>query len=85
MSAAKVGAAVVLAVGLFSVTAVAEEPAKKPAQKGVIELDRLILNVRPPRPQVGVDVARLVPRAPLPDLRQPLLDRLAKTADKACF
>jgi hypothetical protein len=84
MSAAKVGAAVVLAVGLFSVAASAEEPKAAP-QKGVITTDVVKIFLRPQRPQVGIDVARLVPRAPLPDLRQPMLDRLAKTADKSCF
>lgn len=84
MSGAKVGAAVVLAVGLFSVAASAEEPKPVP-QKGVITTEVVKIFARPSRPQVGIDVARLVPRAPLPALRQPMLDRLTKTADKGCF
>jgi hypothetical protein len=34
---------------------------------------------------VAVEISRAVPRAPLPDLRQPLIDRIGKAVEKAPF
>ncbi|APR79647.1 Hypothetical protein A7982_04994 [Minicystis rosea] len=83
MRAAKIGTAVVLAVGLWSTAAAADETAK-PA-KGTITVEPTHIKARPPRPAVAVDVGRVVPRAPLPDLRQPLVERIGKAVDGAPF
>ncbi len=68
--------------------AAASQPAPAAAKavaKGVYELDKIIVSSHPQRPMVAVDVARLVPRAPLPDLRQPLVDRIAAAVEKDPF
>jgi len=63
-------------------TAHADETAK-PAQKTVtIEVK---IKGRVPHPTAAVDVSRLVQRAPLPELRQPLLDRIGAAAEKDPF
>ena len=65
-----------------SAAALADETAK-PAQKTVtVEVK---IKGRPARPSAAVDVSRLVPRAPLPELRQPLLDRIGAAAEKDPF
>ncbi len=40
---------------------------------------------RAPHPGAAIDVARLVQRAPLPELRHPLLDRIGAAAEKEPF
>jgi hypothetical protein len=77
-------ALVVGVVGLWSTLACAEE--KAPVKRnGVYVFDDLIVSARRQRPQAGIDVARLVPRAPLPELRQPLVERIAKAVEKDPF
>ncbi|MFT3769881.1 MAG: hypothetical protein QM820_31000 [Minicystis sp.] len=83
MHTAKIGAAILLATALWTTTAAADETAK-PA-KGTITIDPVKIALRAPRPAVAIDVARVVPRAPLPDLRQPLVDRIGKAVDKDPF
>jgi hypothetical protein len=61
----------------------ADETATPSAKKGTIEIGVKITGRRPPR--MTVDVARLVQKAPLPELRQPLLDRIGAAAEKDPF
>lgn len=77
--------AVTLATGLWTAAAAADDTPGVVKKDGVYELERIHIKARPPRPAVAIDVARIVPRAPLPDLRQPLIDRIGKAVDKAPF
>ncbi len=85
MLAAKLVALSVFSLALVSTAAWADETAKPAPRKGVFEIDSTIVHGKPSRPQVAVDVSRLVPRAPLPDLRQPLIDRIAAAAENNPF
>lgn len=83
MRAATLGAAVILAAGLWTTAAAADETAGK---KGSVHtLDTIKITARPPRPAVAVDVARVLPRAPLPALQKPLLDRIGAAVERAPF
>ncbi len=62
MRAAKIGTAVLLATGLWTTTALADETAK-PA-KGTMTLETTKITLRAPRPAVAIDVARVIQRAP---------------------
>ena len=88
MSAAKIGIAVMVALGCWSGVAAADEapaPASPPpAKKGEITIQVKIYGRRQV-PSASIDVARLVPRAPLPELRKPLVDRIANAVDNAPF
>lgn len=83
MRAATIGA-VILATGLWTTAAAAEEPdvVKK---DGAYVYKEIIFKLRRPLPAAAIDVNRVVPRAPLPELRQPLVDRIGKAVDKAPF
>jgi hypothetical protein len=74
----------VLAVGLWSAAAAAEDTTAAPKKKGAIVLPETKLLVKRPVP-LQVDVARVIPRAPLPDLRQPLVDRIGNVVENAPF
>lgn len=55
-----------------------------PATKGEVTIVVKIVGRRQV-PSASIDVARLVPRAPLPQLRKPLVDRIGAAVDKAPF
>lgn len=85
MRGVKIGAAVVTALGLWSAAAAAEDaPAAKAAKKGEITIVVKITGRRQV-PSAAIDVARLMPRAPLPELRKPLIDHLGKAVERAPF
>lgn len=85
MSAAKIGAAVVLALGCWSGVAAADEtPAPVVSKKGEITIQVKIYGRRQV-PSASIDVARLVPRAPLPELKKPLVDRIGAAVESAPF
>jgi len=84
MRAATIGAAVILATGL-STAAAADETPDVVKKDGVYVLKPIKIALRPPRPAAAIDVARVVPRAPLPALRQALVDRIGKAVEKAPF
>lgn len=78
--------AAILATGMWTTAASADDtPDVVKKANGVYEFKEFFFKVRPPRPAVAIDVARVVPRAPLPDLRQPLADRIGKAVEKAPF
>jgi hypothetical protein len=71
--------------------AAAPAPVAKPAEakpagakKGEITIHVKITGRRQV-PSAAIDVARLVPRAPLPELRKPLVHRIGAAVDKAPF
>jgi hypothetical protein len=66
-------------------TAHAEETARPAPRGNVVTVERTIVNGRVQRPHVTIDINRLVPRAPLPELKKPLLDRIAAAAEKDPF
>lgn len=83
MSAAKIGVAVVLAMGSWSAAAAADDTA--PVKKdGVYYFKEIVVPGRS-RPAAAIDVARVVARAPLPALRQSMVDRIGKAVEKAPF
>ncbi len=84
MRASRLVALSVFSLALFSTAAWADETAK-PALKNKVTVVSGITIQGPHHVAVSVDVARLVPRAPLPDLRQPLVDRIAAAADNDPF
>jgi hypothetical protein len=77
--------AVTLATGLWSAAAAADGTPDAVKKDGVWVFRETKIALRPPRPAVVVDVARAVPRAPLQELRQPLIDRIAKAVERAPF
>jgi hypothetical protein len=77
--------AVTLATGLFSAAAAADDTPDVVKKNGVWEFKETKIALRPPRPAAVIDVTRAVPRAPLPDLRQPLIDRIGKAVEIAPF
>ena len=68
----------------LSATAWAEEKAA-PAPRKVIVTEEVKIKGRPARPHVSVDINKLVPRAPLPELRTPLVERIAAAVEKDPF
>ncbi len=66
----------------FAGSARADETARPQGKTITIELK---IKARRTSPNAAVDVARLIPRAPLPELRQPLLDRIGAAAEKDPF
>jgi len=91
MLAPKLLASSALALALWSTAAAADEtvkpsaPAAAAAKGNVFVTPEVHIAGRRQVPSVTVDVARLIPRAPLPELRQPLVDRIGKAIDKAPF
>jgi hypothetical protein len=85
MRAATIGAAVVLAAGLWSTAAAADDTPDVVKKNGVYIFKEFKFVLRPPRPTAVVDMMRSTPRAPLPELRQPLLDRIGQAVDKDPF
>jgi hypothetical protein len=76
----------VLAIGSWSATALAEgTPTCKSTARGTWTCDEVVVPGRPQRPNVAVDVSRLVPRAPLPDLRKSLVDRIGQAVESDPF
>ena len=84
MCASRLVALSVFSLALFSTAAWADETAKA-APKDKVTVVPGITVQGPRHVPVSVDVARLVPRAPLPDLRQPLVDRIAAAAENDPF
>jgi hypothetical protein len=83
MRARMIAALTTLSLAVFATAAHAEE---KAAPRGTeITLERTIINLRAPRPHALVDVNRLVPRAPLPELRKSLVDRIGNAIEKDPF
>jgi hypothetical protein len=79
-----IGVLAAVAIGCIGGTAMAEETKKAP-QKGVVEVEPVHIKLRPPYPLVATDVARIVPKVKLSELRQPLVDRIAKAVEKDPF
>lgn len=84
MNAARIGAAVAVALGLWSGVASADEEAPVVTEKGKITI-RVKITGRRQHPTAAIDVARLVPRAPLPELKKPLVDRIGTAVESAPF
>ena len=80
-----IGLLVAVAIGCIGSAAMAEETKAPPPQKGVINLDKVIIKLRPPHPLVATDVAKLAPKMTLSELRQPLVDRIGKAVEKDPF
>jgi len=83
-----------LALAFWSTAAAADETAKPagpaslaaPAARGnVVTTEIVKIKGRRQVPGAAIDVARLVPRAPLPELRQLLVDRIGKAVEKDPF
>ncbi len=76
-------------LALCSTAAWADPPAttaaKAPAAKGTYTLETTHISLRAPRPHVSVDINAVVQRAPLPELRQPLLERIGAAVEKDPF
>jgi hypothetical protein len=85
MLASKLLASSALALAFWSSAALADETVKPAAKGNVVVTPEVHIAGRRQVPSVTVDVARLVPRAPLPALRQPLIDRIGKAVDDAPF
>jgi hypothetical protein len=88
MHASRIVALSAFSLALISTAASAEETAAPahPARKDrVITLAPVVIPGRLQRPMVAVDVARLVPRAPLPALRKPLVDRIGAAVENDPF
>lgn len=84
MTAAKIGAALFLAMACFTSVAAAEE--KAPVKRdGVYYFDDIFIPGHPQRPMVAIDIGRMIARAPLPDLRKPLVDHIGKAVEKDPF
>jgi len=83
VSCLMIGAA--LATVAFASAVHAEDRDATPARGGVITADTIHIALRPPRPQVATEIAKIVPQRPLLVLRQPFLDRVEKVIDKAPF
>jgi hypothetical protein len=62
-----------------------ETPKPPAAKRGEYTLDTTIIHGRPARPNVAVDISRLIPRAPLSELRKPLVDRIGAAIEKDPF
>jgi hypothetical protein len=81
----------ILALTAFSLalcsTAWADETAKPAAKPrgNAFTLDEIKIKGRIQRPLVAIDINRLVPRAPLPDLRQPLVERIGAAVESDPF
>lgn len=72
-------------LALCSTAAWAEETAA-PAPKGnVVTTEMVKIKGRRQVPSAVVDVNRMVPRAPLPELRKPLAERIAAAVEKDPF
>ncbi len=78
--AGMVGAAVSLCT-----TAALADPACKKTARGTVTCDEVVVPGRPQHPNVAVDVARLVPRAPLPELRKSLVERIGAAVERDPF
>jgi hypothetical protein len=86
MRSSKVVALSVLSLALCSTAAWADEPAAvTKTAKGVYTMETQHISLRTPRPHVTVDINRMVPRAPLPELRQPLVERIGAAVEKDPF
>jgi hypothetical protein len=85
-----VRASTIVALSTFSLAlcataAHAEEKAKPAARGNEITLEVVKIKARVPRPQVAIDISRLVQKAPLPELKKPLADRIAAAVEKDPF
>jgi hypothetical protein len=86
MRASRIVAAAALAVGFWSTAALADGTGDcHKTARGTITCDETKFVLHPPRPAVAVDVGRLVPRAPLPELRKSLVDRIAQAVESDPF
>jgi len=82
MRASTILALAAFSLALVSTAAWADETAKPMPRGNVVTLPVVKIQGRPQHPQVVVNVARLVPRAPLPELRRPLVDGAGTAVDK---
>ncbi len=85
MSAAKIGVAVLLAASFFGASAAADDTPDVGKLKDGVDQIRPLKIVGHPRVPLSIDVARVVQRVPLAELRQPLADRIGKAVDKDPF
>jgi hypothetical protein len=60
-------------------------PAAVKTAKGTYIMEEQHISLRAPRPHVTVDINRLVPRAPLPELRAALVERIGAAVEKDPF
>jgi hypothetical protein len=73
-------------LALSATAALADETAAPaPTRAKVYTTEGIVITLRPPRPHAVAEINRLVPRAPLPELRQPLLDRISAVVEKDPF
>jgi hypothetical protein len=59
--------------------------AAQPQTKGAVTIAPVCIKGRPQRPNVAIDVSRLVPRAPLPELRRSFVERIASAVGNDPF
>jgi hypothetical protein len=87
MRARTIAGLTTLSLALIASAAAAEEkaPAVKQAAGRVVTLETITIPGRIQRPHAVVDVNRLVPRAPLPELRKSLVDRIGNAIEKDPF
>jgi len=84
MTAAKIGAALFLAMTCFTTAAAAQD--KAPVKKdGVYYFDDILIPGRRQFPMAAIDIGRAIARAPLPALKKPLVDSIATAVDKDPF
>ncbi len=83
MHASKVVALSVFSLSLLTTAAWADETAT-PAPKGNVFVMQTVM-IKGHKMGLVLDVARLGQKAPLPDLRKPLLDGIATAADRDPF
>jgi hypothetical protein len=84
MHASRILALAAVSLSLFTTAAWADETVKPAPKHKVIVVDMPPIKGFAP-PVVAVDVARVVQRAPLPDLRKPLVDRIAAAVERDPF
>ena len=74
-----------LAAASYSTAAMAEETAKPAPAGRVVLLDRVDITAHRVWPLSVADVARVSPKVPLAQLKQPLVDRIAGAVEKDPF
>jgi hypothetical protein len=77
----------VLALGIvaFAPAAFADDVPAKPPPKGPTTTATVIIHGRPARPNASITVARVPLEASVRELRQPFVERIAKSVDKSPF
>jgi hypothetical protein len=74
-----------LSLVLCAAAAHAEDQAPPAPRGNVVTLEVVRIRGRVPLPQVAIDINRLVRKAPLPELKKPLVDRIGAAVEKDPF